>query len=440
MVACASPAPSTIPRVVDGEVEPGPFVSPYAYHWYIRGEVDAAKRAYEGAAIAFEAVRASPTDDELVLAQLALAYELSGEHRQADKTLDEALRSSPKSAQVWLARGKIAQARGQTEAAFLAYRRARSLRGAWDEPPLAIARLLEAEGHTTRAQSVLETHLRGTPDSLRARRAHMRLAAMRGDVDAAATHSERVVLGAALSGKTPPKDIGRRLELARKHLEAGRPALAERLAQEAQHLPRGRYLLGAARFAQRHYASAAATFASVPYGSRDYDRAMVGLARALTALDQEAAALELVEHGRARDVRLKVASASLYDSLGEHSTAVATLSSDGGVEQLARARLLEHLGRQKEANAQYRSIDPGRVEDRAAHRRIRAERAVAQGRLDAAAEELRALRRLAPADLWARVRLVGVLELRGETGPAAHEREALQRVAYEDAMLRLLEQ
>ncbi len=492
MVACAPAAPGTIPRVVDGEVEPGPFVSPYAYHWYIRGEVAATKHAYEGAAIAFEAVRASPSDDVLLLAQLALAYELAGERRQADRTLDEALRLSPKSARVWFARGKIAQARGQTEAAFLAYRRARSLSAKWDEPPVAIARLLESEGHVARAQSILETHLRDTPESFRARRVHVELAIERGDLDAivAQAESDPAQLGAALarahaelafdrdmpfvaarllghrtaqptdtrlliealvrSGQPeraqsllrelPEGRLGHALDRARLHLGSGRPDLTATLVSDAQHLPRARYLLGAARLVQRRYAEACTAFASVPYGSRDYDRAMVGLVRSLTALDQEAAALELIEHARIPEVQLRVASAALYDSLGEHSTAIATLASDGGVEQLARARLLEHLGRQREANAQYRTIDPTQVPDRAARRRIHAERAVAQGRLDTAAEELRTLRRVAPEDLWARARLVEVLRLRGEAASAAREREALLHVAYEDAMLRLLTQ
>ncbi|MGB5311323.1 MAG: hypothetical protein WBN38_04580, partial [Polyangiales bacterium] len=54
LVACASSVPRTVPRVVDGRIEDSPAVSPYAYEWFIQGELQAAKGLHDEAAIAFE--------------------------------------------------------------------------------------------------------------------------------------------------------------------------------------------------------------------------------------------------------------------------------------------------------------------------------------------------------------------------------------------------
>ena len=95
VAACASPAMRTVPRVVDGEVENGPFVSPYAYEWFIEGEALAARGQHDQAAMAFENAAAAPNDDVLLMTRLAEEYELSGAYRRADRTLSLARRNYP---------------------------------------------------------------------------------------------------------------------------------------------------------------------------------------------------------------------------------------------------------------------------------------------------------------------------------------------------------
>ena len=78
IAACAAPASRTVPRVVDGEIEEGPFVSPFAYEWFIEGEVLAAKGDHDDAAIALETATAAPSEDVFLMTRLAEEYELSG--------------------------------------------------------------------------------------------------------------------------------------------------------------------------------------------------------------------------------------------------------------------------------------------------------------------------------------------------------------------------
>lgn len=134
VAACASPAMRTVPRVVDGEVENGPFVSPYAYEWFIEGEALAAKGQHGQAAIAFENAAAAPDDDVLLMTRLAEEYELSGAYRRADRTLSLARRNDPSSARVALAEGRILQSRGAEAEALSSFARAMDLAPAWEEP------------------------------------------------------------------------------------------------------------------------------------------------------------------------------------------------------------------------------------------------------------------------------------------------------------------
>lgn len=488
LLGCAPPPPKTIPRVVDGEIEQGPSVSPYAYHWFIRGEVYATKDAQEAAALAFETAQTAPTEDALLLTRLAEAYERSGQRRQADRALGEAKRMAPTSEAVWLTQGLIHQARDRPEDALRAYRLASELAPQSSSAPIAIARLLQAKGQAGRAQAVLQAFVQRTDgDRSNARNAYLTLAERRGDFAAvlalandtdaslqpartrssaasaarrgmpvaaanlmkkSATSQEDMsfLVDALLSGGQldearaflgkPPKDrFGDRLDRAELYLASGRADIAARLALRAPDSPRARYVRGAARLAQHRYDEAAREFASVPYGSKDHDRAREGLVACMVAMRQEGVALELIERST---IPSRVTSAELYDALGEHAAAVGMLASDRSVEQLARARLLERLGRRREAHLQYGRIDQRRIADPSAQRRIRAERAVANDELDDAVAELFVLRKMAPEDLWARARLSEVLELQGKTAAAKRERDALRQVAHQEALIRWL--
>ena len=110
--------------MVDGHLEHGPFVSPYAYERFIEGEVSATKGRHDEAAMAFEAATAAPADDVVLMTRLTEEFELSGAARRADRALVLARRAYPDSARVALAEGTIQKHRGLHDAALSSYARA----------------------------------------------------------------------------------------------------------------------------------------------------------------------------------------------------------------------------------------------------------------------------------------------------------------------------
>ena len=183
VAACASPTLRTVPRVVDGQVEHGAFVSPYAYKWFIEGEVSAAKGQHDEAAMAFEAAAAAPADDVVLMTRLAEEYELSGASRRADRTLALARRSYPESARVALAEGRIQRYRGTDGVALSSFAHARELAPTWDAPVIAIADTLVAAGHARRAKAILLEYVESSlgTQSEHARRVLIDLARRTGD-------------------------------------------------------------------------------------------------------------------------------------------------------------------------------------------------------------------------------------------------------------------
>ena len=228
--ACASPTLHTVPRVVDGRVEHGAFVSPYAYEWFIEGEVSAAKGQHDEAAMAFEAAAAAPADDVVLMTRLAEEYELSGASRRADRTLALARRSYPESARVALAEGRIQRYRGTDGIALSSFAHARELAPTWDAPVIAIADTLVAAGHARRAKSILLEYVESSlgTQSEHARRVLIDLSRRTGD---AGTLQRALTLDPSSTSATRAQAAG---ELA---LHAGQPALAGRILAKSLETP-----------------------------------------------------------------------------------------------------------------------------------------------------------------------------------------------------------
>ena len=165
LAACASSIPRTVPRVVDGRIERGPAVAPYAYEWFIEGERLAVQGRHDDAALAFETATAAPTGDVLLVARLAEEYELSGATRRADRALSSARRIEPASARVALAEGRILRTRGRADEALAAFVRAARLAPMRSEPVIALADALAARGHFERSSAVLLEFLETAPDA-----------------------------------------------------------------------------------------------------------------------------------------------------------------------------------------------------------------------------------------------------------------------------------
>ncbi|MBW1831217.1 MAG: hypothetical protein JRJ10_05885, partial [Deltaproteobacteria bacterium] len=230
IAACASPTLRTVPRVVDGQVEQGPFVSPYAYERFIEGEMSATKGRHDEAAMAFEAATAAPADDVVLMTRLAEEFELSGASRRADRTLAMAGRAYPDSARVVLAEGRIQRHRGMNDEALASYARASELRPAWDAPVIAIAETLVATGRTHRAKAVL---IEFAEDSVGTRTEHAR----RVLIDLARRLGDAETLERALGLDRRSSQTERSHTAGALALRAGQPALAVRLLAPALGTP-----------------------------------------------------------------------------------------------------------------------------------------------------------------------------------------------------------
>lgn len=169
-----------------GERQVGAFVSPYAYEWFIRGNLADNRGDYRAAAEAYEQASASWDRDPLVLARLAYAWQRAGKPRRADDVLSDALADAPDAEALHLAAGNIAEHRGDTAGAIASFSRAEQCAPESERGPLALARVLAATHSMDRAQAVLSRFIertgQGTVGTLRAQ---IRLALLRGDVDTA---------------------------------------------------------------------------------------------------------------------------------------------------------------------------------------------------------------------------------------------------------------
>jgi tetratricopeptide (TPR) repeat protein len=225
VAGCAgSPAPQ-VERVVGGEKRVQPFVSPYAYEWYLRGELAAARGDLEEAAVALRRARAGPADDPYVIARLAEVLEELGRPAEADAALAAGLELEPRSEAIWLARARIAEGRGATAIALGAYHQAEQAAPRSPEAPLALARMLREQDRPGRANAVLRRFLDRTPTgTTSAHRARLELSLGRGDLQAA-RRAARDLLAVA------PARTGEVLRLVELALDGGDPVTAAELIE-----------------------------------------------------------------------------------------------------------------------------------------------------------------------------------------------------------------
>ncbi|MBX3250935.1 MAG: hypothetical protein KF901_27405 [Myxococcales bacterium] len=218
--ACHTARPTTVVRVLGGERRPGPFVSPYAYEHFLRAELAAARGDDEAAIEGYARARLGPSDDALVAARLAEAFDRVGRVERADATLAEAEALDPESEAVALARSRIAERRGDGDGALDAAVTAVERAPESDAALGRLGELLARRGASSRALVVLR-RVSGHPGAARAR---LTLALTLGDPIAAEEALE------ALSRLVPTRqaEVEAAVRLA---LDGGRPALAAYLAR-----------------------------------------------------------------------------------------------------------------------------------------------------------------------------------------------------------------
>ena len=454
----------SVPRVVDGRVENGPFVSPYAYEWFIEGEMSAAKGQHGQAAMAFEAATAAPADDVMLLTRLAEEYELSGESRRADRSLVLARRFYPRTARVALAEGRIQRYRGADDEALSSFARANDLAPAWDAPIVAIAETLVAGGHTQRAKAILLEYLDtslGVP-SANARRALLDLARRMGDaetleralaLDPSSNKAERAQLagGLALEAGQPAlaarilvealdtpgnitlwlrslvrsgarheaatflatadsERLGGVVEHAELLLEIGEVDAALRLLASAGSSPRVEYSKGRALLARGDYIEAATVLADVPLGTASFEASRLALAECTMSQGRPGAAAEALSQTPHKSLAVRKMFSEIYLEEGNLRAGLKLFDPKRPAERAALATLFEQAGRFEEAAAYYANITTVSADDPRLRARTAAERLASHGHHRAAIAVLERWTAIAPDDLYARVRLVELLQ------------------------------
>jgi len=489
VAACASPAVRTVPRVVDGQVEHGPFVSPYAYEWFIEGEVLAAKGHHDQAAIAFETATAAPADDVVLMARLAEEYELSGASRRADRTLSLARRYHPESARVALAEGHVQEIRGNGGEALSLFARARELAPTWDEPVIAMAEALVARGNTHRAIAVL---LEYVGSSLEGRSEH----ALRVLIDLAHYAGDAETLERALVLDRSSTPAGRAQAAGKLALRAGRPALAGRILAEAlgtpenialwlralvesgdreraaefletansglfggmfEHAdllleigevdralelleaadtsPRVEYAKGRALLARGAYVDAAIVLADVPLGAASFEAARVALAECSMSQGRQGAAAEALSLAPHDSLEVRERLAEFYLEEGDLRAGLRLFDPKQPLERAALAALFERAGHFEEAAAYYATVKVVPSDQPQLRARTRAEQLASRGHRRGAIAILEQWTAIAPDDLYARVRLVELLRADDRAEAAGTKgRQALEFV--DDPLLR----
>ncbi len=460
--ACGGAASYPVARHMDGERVVGTFVSPYSYEHFIRAELARDQGDLETAAQELSMARAGPDEDPLVMSLLAEVLEELGRSEDADRLLEDAERRFPDAESVWLARGRIAERRDDSEAAIAAYEAAEVRAPRSETGPLALARLLRSEAKSGRADAVLARYIHrsgGTVGALRAQlalsvarrdaaraleavRALLLLAPARSDeviaVATTALETGHPILAARLLDATPNAPPRLRLRaLLAAHRKADAEALLATLRDDELDGPlgRARFLLavgrameareladvvaaetddpeallvgGQARLSLGDLSGAARLLSRVPASSTSATEARLGLAEALAAQGLAGAAAEVLALSDRRDPRVREALATIRFHRGDARGAMRAVGDgDDGVTRAMRARLTEQIGPVDAAIEAWRQVPPDDPAlDRPTRLRARAERLIDHGEREAAIETLRTLHRIAPDDLAAAARL-----------------------------------
>ncbi|MCA9574196.1 MAG: tetratricopeptide repeat protein [Myxococcales bacterium] len=233
-LGCASRVPPTIVRETPAGPAATPYVSPYQYEHYLRGEIALASGQPAAAARYFAEARAGSADDAFLRSRHAQALIEAGEWERADRVLDDSLARFPGAVELWLARARWAEAQGRSDEAL------HTLAQGDDELPgsaalcLAQGRLLTRLGRATEAAAVLRAcgDENAEADVLAAQ---LLLALEGGDLDQASRVLEEWPEGVPRDGA----QVARVAELA---LEAHRPDLAVRLLELVTLTPHARVL------------------------------------------------------------------------------------------------------------------------------------------------------------------------------------------------------
>jgi tetratricopeptide (TPR) repeat protein len=155
LASCASLPDAPEAEISGGTTPARRFVPPFAYEAYVRGELLLAAGEADQAVLQFELATAAPDEDAFLLSRLAEAQAAAGDREAALRTLAEAERVDSCREEVWLTRGKWAEAEQDGEAAERAYQRARLCAPNSERAEVALYRLWKAQGREAEALKLL---------------------------------------------------------------------------------------------------------------------------------------------------------------------------------------------------------------------------------------------------------------------------------------------
>ncbi|MBK7776117.1 MAG: tetratricopeptide repeat protein [Sandaracinaceae bacterium] len=243
-LGCAASTPHVARATEEGGVSTGPYVSPYQYEHYLRGELALASGQPAQAAREFALARTGSADDAWLRARHAQALTDAGEWERAGRVLDDSLVRFPRSLELHLTRARWAEGQGREEAALAALIQAEEVSRGAPAGALAHAALLSRLGRDADAEAVLDRFLARSPHA-HAYAARLELALRRAQLDVA------VQVVRAWS-EHPPRERAALRRVAALALEQGRPELTlslltaptgpeERLLCLRAHAQTGRY-------------------------------------------------------------------------------------------------------------------------------------------------------------------------------------------------------
>jgi tetratricopeptide (TPR) repeat protein len=216
-LGCAASTPHVARATEEGVVSTGPYVSPYQYEHYLRGELALASGQPAEAAREFALARTGSADDAWLRARHAQALTDAGEWERAGRVLDDSLVRFPRSLELHLTRARWAEGQGREEAALAALIQAEEVSRGAPAGALAHAALLSRLGHDADAEAVLDRFLARSPHA-HAYAARLELALRRAQLDVA------VQVVRAWS-EHPPRERAALRRVAALALEQGRPEL-----------------------------------------------------------------------------------------------------------------------------------------------------------------------------------------------------------------------
>ena len=419
--ACAQRSAPQVVRVVRGVKRRGALVSPYAYEWYLRGELETSRGDLEAAAKAFTKARLGPEAYQRAAAfaprseagPFAMADLLR--HRGAQARANEVLRQylsrvASSSPSAW--RGRLRQAlhRDDAEGAIQAVDGlGRSAIRSPSELSATAALALSQGWPETAARLLLRLPPSERPEDLLLRAL---IAAGRS------RQAERLL------ALTPAERLRGPLQKAAYYLAIRRPQAAEELLAfdgEQDRDTASARLLAQAALMRKQYLQAAEIYGRVPAQTDAKPEADRGLAFALRAAGLPELAGEVLETRLSQEKEEE--RATLVDLLrdirlqrGEGKGALEACSQlKMAAGQSCRAQLYERRGDRAQAASLYQALyGQSQGLSAAESLRVEVESAQAQGQNERALRLLRSWCRFHPEDLLGRLRLAELHHARGE--------------------------